>query len=157
MIQSIILRQYPYELKQFKLYKKEFCFAILGIDLFKNFNDTYEHLIGDEILIAVAQILKRNVRNSDVVVRWGGEEFVRLLPNTRMGDAFWIVERLGKNIEDFNHETAGGVTASIGLTSVHESDDENSLFKRADDALYEAKECGRNLVITKEHAYNNKN
>jgi len=139
-----------YELKQFKRYKKEFCFAILDIDLFKNFNDTYGHLIGDEILIAIARILKRNVRNTDVIARWGGEEFVVLLPNTRIGDAFWIVEKLRKNIEDFNHETAGGVTASIGLTTVHENDDENSLFKRADDALYEAKECGRNLVITKE-------
>ncbi len=141
---------FEYELKQFKRYKREFCFSILDIDFFKKFNDTYGHLIGDEILVAISNILEKNTREADVIARWGGEEFVILLPNTKLKDAVIIIEKLRQNIEDFNHETAGGVTASFGLTRINETDDSISVFKRADEALYEAKGCGRNLVITKD-------
>jgi len=141
---------FDYELKQYKRYTREFCFSMLDIDWFKNFNDTYGHLIGDEVLISIASILQTNTRESDVIARWGGEEFVVLLPNTKLDDAYTIIEKLRIDIESFNHEVAGGVTASFGLSQINKTDDFQSLFKRVDEALYEAKERGRNLVIPKE-------
>ncbi|NQY93370.1 MAG: diguanylate cyclase, partial [Campylobacteraceae bacterium] len=141
---------FEYELKQFKRYKRDFCFAILDIDFFRKFNDTYGHLIGDEVLISISSILQKNIRESDVVARWGGEEFVILLPNTSLSDAFLLMDKLRKIIEDFNHEIAGGITASFGVTTINENDDSYSVFKRADEALYEAKDCGRNLVISRD-------
>jgi len=140
---------FEYQLKQYKRYGCSFSVAILDIDHFKNFNDKYGHLIGDEVLIMLAKIMKANMRDSDVFARWGGEEFVILLNNTNLENAIKKVEDFRIDIENLEHSLAGKITASFGITSVEENDTIDTIFKRADDALYIAKASGRNCVKSK--------
>jgi len=135
------------ELKRDKRYNNYFTIAIIDIDHFKKFNDTYGHLIGDEVLIMIAQYLDSSVRDSDIFARWGGEEFVILFPETTAKNAEIVCEKLRKGVLELHHNTAGPVTASFGITQYKENDVLESLFKRCDDALYEAKETGRNKVL----------
>ncbi len=131
-------------------YKKDyFTIMILDIDHFKKINDTYGHLAGDYVLKELAKIIKNVIRKSDICGRFGGEEFVIILPNTKISGAMKLAERLRKEIE--NHPFTFGekqikVTVSIGITSVGINDSYESLLSRADEALYEAKKKGRNKV-----------
>ncbi|MEA2018001.1 MAG: GGDEF domain-containing protein, partial [Campylobacterota bacterium] len=119
---------------------------IIDIDKFKNFNDTYGHLIGDEVLITMAQTVKTHVRETDTFARWGGEEFVILFKNTSIKNAKIVSEYIKDRIEENEHKIAGKITASFGLTQYKENDTIETIFKRCDDALYVAKENGRNRV-----------
>ena len=130
-------------------HKSTLSVAIVDLDHFKNFNDEYGHLIGDEVLIIVAQHLKKNVRNTDILARWGGEEFVILFPQTPKEEVEFICNKLRVGIEKLSHETAGGITASFGVTQYRENDTAETMFKRCDEALYLAKERGRNMVCVK--------
>ena len=134
------------EIESTKRYNTHFSIAILDIDKFKDFNDTYGHLIGDEVLITMAQMIEKNVRESDVFARWGGEEFVVLFKNTSKETAKLVSEQLKSKIEANEHPTAGKITASFGVTEYQEGDNSERLFKRCDDALYIAKANGRNRV-----------
>lgn len=134
------------EFKRDKRYHRIFSVGIIDIDHFKSFNDTYGHLIGDEVLIMLARCLESNVRSTDTYARWGGEEFVLLFPETDANGAYVAAENLRKSIEQLCHETAGGVTASFGITQYQDGDTIQSMFKRCDDALYDAKDAGRNRV-----------
>ena len=122
---------------------------MFDIDHFKDFNDTYGHLIGDEVLIMLAENIDKHVRNTDTFARWGGEEFVILFPETTTEEAKIVCEKLRISIEHLSHKTAGGITASFGITQYIENDTIKTMFKRCDDALYEAKENGRNMVCVK--------
>ncbi len=135
-----------YELQQHKRYNTPFSFIIIDIDNFKNFNDTYGHIIGDEVLISVAKISNRTIRKSDTFARWGGEEFALLLSNTELENARIVAENIRKAIENLDHRVAGKITASFGVTGSKKDDTIESIFKRADDALYKAKDKGRNRV-----------
>ncbi|MEA3497678.1 MAG: GGDEF domain-containing protein [Campylobacterota bacterium] len=137
------------ELKRDTRYKRNLSIAIIDIDKFKNFNDTYGHLIGDEVLIMLSKCINENVRDTDTFARWGGEEFVILFPETNAQEAKIVCEKLRIKIENLSHEVAGGVTASFGITQYKEDDTMKTIFKRCDDALYEAKENGRNMVCVK--------
>lgn len=119
---------------------------LLDIDKFKLVNDTYGHQVGDSLLQEIATLLKTNVRLEDAVGRWGGEEFLILLPNSDEKAACLLAEKLRNLIEmqDFTH--VGHRTASFGVASYHLDDDEKSMVARADEALYRAKEKGRNRV-----------
>lgn len=126
---------------------------LIDIDKFKNFNDTYGHQIGDKVLAYVALALKQCVRGDDFVARYGGEEFVVLLPNTHFHDALQVAETLRERISERRLTigkdkklSLGAITVSIGLASLQEGDDAETLFSRADKALYEAKSDGRNCV-----------
>jgi len=134
------------EIARARRYNNALSMAIVDIDKFKDFNDTYGHLIGDEVLIMMTQAISSNVRETDTFARWGGEEFVILFPETTAQSAKVISEKLRKNIEELSHATAGGITASFGISEFEEGDTLTSLFKRCDDALYSAKENGRNRV-----------
>lgn len=115
----------------------------LDVDRFKKINDTYGHEFGDFVLSEIGKILKETYRKSDIVGRWGGEEFIVVLPETPYEDALKLAEKLRKIIE--NHDFKGvKVTISIGV-SEYTGDIEDSL-KRADKALYDAKNSGRNQV-----------
>ena len=140
---------FEYEAKYFKRYKEPFSIAILDIDLFKKFNDNFGHLVGDEILIMLAQAVDTNMRETDLFARWGGEEFVMLFKNTNLENSIILTHKLKDIIENIKHKTAGGVTASFGVTQFVDGDDIKSIFKRADEALYDAKESGRNCVKSK--------
>lgn len=119
---------------------------MVDIDLFKAINDTYGHIVGDQAIRHVAQLLETGKRTCDLVGRYGGEEFVVLLPHVTIDEAYVAAERLCKSIE----ETPCGsirLTVSMGV-SVTNSDGqaESTLLDRADQALYAAKHSGRNRV-----------
>lgn len=123
---------------------------MLDIDHFKNINDTYGHLAGDRVLITVAQEIIRSLRPSDMPVRYGGEEFTVFLPNTTTENAKVIAERLRSNIERTKITLSTGetimVTVSVGFTERQQGDTVETLIRRADEALYHAKNSGRNRV-----------
>ncbi len=121
---------------------------LLDIDFFKHINDTYGHNMGDQVLIQVTHVLLRSLRNIDIVCRWGGEEFIVLLPSASLANAFVIAEKLRISIETMKIDTASSVTASFGVSQVLESDDMRDTIYRADKALYLAKHSGRNCVKT---------
>ncbi len=125
---------------------RAFTLAIIDIDHFKHLNDTFGHLIGDEVLCELSSLLHAKVRKSDFIARWGGEEFVLLLQDTSLQEALQACEHLRNAIKTINHEKAGGITASFGLSCFKKGDDLKSLFSRADEALYRAKQNGRDRV-----------
>ena len=139
--------------KQAFRYKHPFSILIFDIDLFKKVNDTFGHPVGDQALIHVAKIFRRQARDSDILARYGGEEFIALLPETTSRDAGHSAERLRKALEDSKVTIKGhtiSLTLSIGVAGVSIVDDLadlEELFKQADEALYLAKEAGRNRVV----------
>ena len=136
-------------LKESLRYNKPLSIMMLDIDFFKKVNDTYGHLAGDYVLKEVANIIKSTIRSSDVCGRFGGEEFIVILPDTKLNGAMKLAERIRNNIQNHkfifqNQEIP--VTISIGITSASKNDSLFSLIERADNALYEAKENGRDQV-----------
>ncbi len=129
--------------------KSPFCIIFLDIDHFKVVNDTYGHNVGDYILIEIANILTSSVRQGDFVARWGGEEFVITLQSTTADKATILAEKIRKNIENYNFDNGGKQTVSLGVTQYIDKESQSAFTKRVDEALYEAKETGRNRVVTK--------
>lgn len=119
----------------------------LDIDFFKNVNDTLGHDVGDEVLRELAEIISSTVRGNDFVARWGGEEFVITLHNTTKENALKLAEKLRKKVEDHTFKTAGKLTISLGVTEYRFNETKESFTKRMDQALYEAKQNGRNRVV----------
>lgn len=131
--------------------------ALMDIDYFKKINDKHGHLIGDHVLKEIAAIARRSLRESDVICRWGGEEFLLLLKNCSLEKATSIAENLRSTIaaNDFSRTTdlAKGrlsLTVSMGVAECKSQESEDSVFERADVALYQAKENGRNSVYFSE-------
>ncbi len=123
---------------------------MLDIDHFKNINDTYGHDAGDFVLRGSCAAVKYVFNQNDIIGRWGGEEFVGIKPNVTEEEAKEFCESLRKNVEELEFETVGHFTISTGLTMMKPGDTPETVFKRIDDALYEAKESGRNKVVFKE-------
>lgn len=119
----------------------------MDIDRFKRVNDTYGHDVGDMVLLATVNIVKSNLKPDHVFGRWGGEEFVYILPDTEVEDARKFAENLRRQIDENCFVTVRHVTMSFGVTVVKTGDDIDSFIKRADEALYAAKENGRNQVV----------
>jgi diguanylate cyclase (GGDEF)-like protein/PAS domain S-box-containing protein len=119
---------------------------LLDIDFFKSVNDDYSHLVGDKILIQFAQLLKSSIREGDIVGRWGGEEFLIILPHTNIEQAAILAEKLRKKIDKTLFDTVGHKTASFGVACFTQGVTIEKLIDNADSALYEAKESGRNNV-----------
>ncbi|MEO1815453.1 MAG: diguanylate cyclase [Acetobacterium sp.] len=126
-----------------------FAIIILDIDHFKLVNDTYGHQVGDRVLIELVAILHENVRDGDVVGRWGGEEFLIILPDTTLADATLLAQRLRQAVADYSFSTAGQVTISLGVSAYTTDKTPETIVSRADTALYQAKEKGRNRVEVK--------
>jgi polar amino acid transport system substrate-binding protein len=135
------------EIKLSKRYNEPLSLAIVDIDLFKNINDTYGHTVGDIILKEFADILSKNIRETDYVGRWGGEEFLLIFPHTPSQNAQIITENLRAYIEKYHFHNKIKVTASFGI---YECKDQNptKCLSKADKALYEAKNSNRNCVKT---------
>lgn len=129
-------------------YKIPFSLIIFDIDHFKKFNDTYGHLKGDEVLIGVCEIVNLNIRKTDVFARWGGEEFVILLPHTTIQKAEILAQNLRKLIEKISLDKINNITASFGISEYEVGDTEKTLIEKADKCLYRAKANGRNQVVT---------
>lgn len=136
------------ELLRVQRYQIPFSLIILDIDHFKLVNDTYGHQVGDSVLIELTKILRHNIRGTDTIGRWGGEEFLIICPNTELSGAEDLAEHLRKKIASYDFTTVGHKTSSFGVASYIEGDDVDSLLKRADDNLYKAKESGRNKVVS---------
>jgi two-component system cell cycle response regulator len=131
---------------------KPVSFLMLDVDFFKQINDTYGHDVGDEVLREFANRISANVRGIDLACRFGGEEFVVVMPDTDMSFAYMVAERLRQSVADAPfHVSAAArqvpVTISIGVASSASGDTPDVLLKRADQALYRAKRDGRNRVV----------
>ena len=145
-----ILHRLDEQLKRVKRYKGGLSLIMLDIDYFKKANDQYGHLVGDEVLENVAVLMQQNVRNTDSVGRYGGDEFIIVLPETDLSSALIVAERLRKAIETAEMRDSGGdtfgITVSQGVSSYKPGEDELALVSRSDDALCRAKQNGRNRV-----------
>jgi diguanylate cyclase (GGDEF)-like protein len=120
--------------------------ALLDIDHFKLINDSHGHLYGDEILLLISQLMKRNFRGADQLYRFGGEEFLIVLDRATQNGAQIAFERLRTSVETYPFPQVGRVTISLGYTQIVPQDVPTTCVERADAALYHAKNNGRNLV-----------
>jgi diguanylate cyclase (GGDEF)-like protein len=129
------------------------CVVMVDVDHFKKFNDVYGHAAGDKVLVSVAATLQQRLRPTDLLCRFGGEEFVVILPGTPLAGGHIAAERLRKHVEKLSCVGPGDVTlppitVSLGVAQLAEDDSATSLLARADAALYRAKAEGRNRVVT---------
>lgn len=125
-----------------------FSAIMIDIDSFKHINDTYGHSVGDDVLIRLADIMKSGVRPTDYAGRWGGDEFVILLPDTDIDQSEKVADRMRKNFAEADILPDGkAVTASFGVTTSYEGETLESFYRRMDSALYTAKGAGKNQVI----------
>ncbi len=128
------------EVENKKRYKDHFSLLLLDIDHFKIINDTYGHQIGDLTLIALTNLIKKNLRINDIFARWGGEEFIILLPRTNINDAYTKAQEIRADVEFNVAKGLPSITISIGVTEMRNSDTTQTCLKRVDEALYIAKE-----------------
>ncbi len=119
---------------------------MFDIDDFKKVNDSYGHDTGDYVLKQIASITKEISRNADVFIRWGGEEFIILCPQTDVKDAYSFADRLRKSIEEYKFKDVEKVTASFGVSAIDSTESLRLLIDRVDSALYKSKENGKNMV-----------
>lgn len=128
--------------------KNPMSIILMDLDWFKRINDQFGHTVGDEVLERVSMELKKRLRDSDIPLRWGGEEFLIFLPNTEGGKAKHLAESLRKHFETLSFNKVNKITTSIGVASAFPSQiDLDKLIMRADEALYSAKQKGRNQVV----------
>ncbi|SFC48283.1 PAS domain S-box-containing protein/diguanylate cyclase (GGDEF) domain-containing protein [Marinospirillum celere] len=128
-------------------YQTRFSLVMFDLDYFKKINDNYGHHLGDQVLIKVAELATERMRINDAVCRWGGEEFMVLLPETSLSRAAKLAEAFRKKLEAACFPEVGRVTASLGVVEYCPDESLDQLTLRADTALYEAKEAGRNQVM----------
>ena len=139
------------EVARSKRHKHDFSVLVIDIDHFKEYNDTYGHLAGDEVLSRLATVFKESVRSCDYVARYGGEEFILVLPEIGPEDGVKAAERIRKKVAKESFAGDGKpiqVTVSVGVASYpKDGDDSQSIIRHADTALYKSKESGRNRVV----------
>ncbi len=146
--------QFHTEFARARRFSEPLSLIMIDIDKFKHYNDTNGHLLGDEVLIKVSSLLKQECRETDIPARFGGEEFAALLPRTDSQEAFQVAERIRHTIEESvfpnqDKQPEGNLTASLGVaTFPHDASDVEALINAADDALYQAKDKGRNQVVS---------
>jgi diguanylate cyclase (GGDEF)-like protein/PAS domain S-box-containing protein len=139
-------KSFRIEIQRAKRNQNPFSVILLDIDYFKCVNDKYGHDIGDETLKSVAFILKNNIRITDIIGRWGGEEFLIIAPDTNADNAILLAEKIRKRVESFDFQSVGNITACFGVATFMNEDTKETLIKKSDIALYKAKANGRNKV-----------
>jgi diguanylate cyclase (GGDEF)-like protein len=142
----IFLRFLEAEINKARRYSNAFSLIMFDIDHFKAVNDTYGHDVGDYVLKTTVDIIKKDIRRTDVFVRYGGEEFIIMLPETAIEGAKLCAENTRATIEQNNFDKVKKITISVGVTMFKENDTIDSVTKRVDEALYRAKDNGRNRV-----------
>jgi len=156
-----VCRKKYFDLKLDELLKAKvnFTLVVVDIDDFKAINDTYGHTVGDVVLKEFSSLLKKSIRQNDLIARWGGEEFLLALKMDDLDKAMDRIEVLRKTIAEHVFKTVGQVTASFGVAwrNQCECDDAGSLLQRADKALYKAKSAGKNKVVLKKIEKRGKN
>jgi len=138
--------EFDREIARYKREKTPLSIFMFDIDKFKHINDTYGHQRGDDILKELVILIKNNIRAIDIFARWGGEEFISILPNTILKDAILVAEHLKKIIENYKFIDNIKVTCSFGVAEFKQNDTKETIVKKVDKALYRAKERGRNRV-----------
>ena len=139
------------EMHRAERYNKGFSVVMADLDRFKTVNDSFGHTAGDRALKLVAKFFQKNIRDVDIISRYGGEEFVFLLPEADKEEAYTVSERLRKKLSELQLGDLPRITISLGIASYpDDSDDIDRLIKKADAALYTAKQCGRNKVVVYE-------
>jgi diguanylate cyclase len=138
----------------YQVSREPFCLMMIDIDHFKTFNDEYGHLVGDTVLAFVAKFIQKGVKGSDTVARYGGEEFTIILPDTAYQGGLTVAEKIRRTVSskqltigDDCKKVLGKISISLGVAEVRLEDTEHSLVKRADAALYQAKNNGRDCVV----------
>ncbi|MCD6433021.1 MAG: GGDEF domain-containing protein, partial [Sulfurimonas sp.] len=127
--------------------KRHLSVSMIDIDNFKKINDTYGHNIGDEVIKTVVNIIKRSKRDSDLSIRFGGEEFVILFPNTNIEQSTIVLEKIRQAIEQCNLINNVSFTVSIGVSEfIYNENNMEKAIKRADERLYIAKNSGKNKI-----------
>jgi diguanylate cyclase (GGDEF)-like protein len=138
------------EEKRFKRTHRPFAFILLDVDHFKQVNDTFGHDCGDRVLTRVARGLEKSLRSQDIPARWGGEEFICLLPETGADGARCVAEKIRSDMEKHGHDDIDGlvsITATLGICVYDGTCAIETCIRRADDALYRGKNQGRNQVV----------
>lgn len=138
------------DIDESRRYGPPLALLMLDIDHFKRINDTFGHQKGDHVLVALTRLLMVNMRSSDVLIRWGGEEFVILTRHCGLPESLGLAEKLRGLVEAHNFDEVDSVTISIGVAQLRHEDTFETLLERADVAMYAAKEEGRNLVKASE-------
>ena len=131
-----------------KRYEKPLSIIFFDIDKFKTINDTYGHEIGDSVLKELTALVSQKIRESDSLGRWGGEEFLIVLPETNLQNAIFLAEKLRKAIEKYDFSEVKQVTCSFGVSEINREDSLDSAISKVDKMLYIAKEQGRNKVVS---------
>ncbi|MDG1752549.1 MAG: diguanylate cyclase [Thalassotalea sp.] len=132
-------------------YNTHSCLIMIDIDDFKQVNDKHGHKLGDDILKGLSAVLIQCARNSDIVARWGGEEFVLLCPETDIDEAVLLAKRFQKALSEINNDALPNVTCSIGIAELHAKDSADEWFILADSAMYQAKAQGKDSISTLEN------
>ncbi len=141
------------EMSRSDRYDEPLSMILLDLDFFKRVNDSWGHPIGDEVLRRTAEITKNNIRKSDIMARMGGEEFAIFLPHCTITGALVVAEKIRNLLESTEHPMAGVVTSSFGVAERRKNESFYNWYKRADEALYRAKEGGRNRVISADNQH----
>jgi diguanylate cyclase (GGDEF)-like protein len=152
-----LMNRLKMDLERCQRYKRELGFIMLDLDYFKNINDQYGHLVGDEVLKSVAEVLQKNTRKNDYIARYGGEEIALVLPETELKTSINLAEKLCKLINQLEINVGDDVlkvSASFGVSNLNQDSNKDNmsaddiLIKDADEALYRAKDRGRNQVCS---------
>ncbi|MDP4984765.1 GGDEF domain-containing protein [Pseudoalteromonas tunicata] len=144
--------RFQLEFNSFKRNNKNLCLVVIDVDHFKRINDSFGHSAGDKTLQVIASALKKTVRNTDFIARFGGEEFIIIMPDTDLKQIIQPLEKIRKAIKAIPFkfkDTSVQITISIGATQFMSVDTTQEVFDRADDALYEAKRTGRDRLVIK--------
>ncbi|MFT5521145.1 MAG: diguanylate cyclase (GGDEF)-like protein [Enterobacterales bacterium] len=138
------------EISRSRRYSHILSLLMIDIDYFKKINDKYGHLTGDEVLISLVKIIKENMRNNDILARFGGEEFIMLLPDTDLNGSIVFTERLQKKLSLLEFKSLEGesfsITVSIGISQFESKIDMDAWLNQADEAMYQAKDSGRDQI-----------
>jgi diguanylate cyclase (GGDEF)-like protein/PAS domain S-box-containing protein len=137
------------EINRVNRYRGKLSVIILDIDKFKSVNDRYGHQVGDSVLVDIANIVREHIRRTDIFGRWGGEEFMIICPQTNINAAQNLAEKLRIYVAEHDFETVGKKSASFGVAQYRIGEKGEDMIRRADEALYDAKNSGRNRVCIK--------
>lgn len=147
----VLMKQLKSEIEHAVHSNQSFCIQMYDLDRFKRINDNYGHLIGDKVLQTAANLIQKGLRKHDIVARFGGEEFVAVLPDCRSADAVSIADRIRQNCYDTQVSAPNGesiqLSTSVGVTEYEKGEAIEITLNRVDELLYKAKELGRNRVV----------
>jgi len=135
------------EMFRSRRYNSPLSLIMFDIDHFKKINDTFGHDVGDSVLKEISELVSSNIRESDILARWGGEEFMLLTPQVDLDSAYELAEKLRNSVSELEFYKVGEVKCSLGVVQLNEGEDLVSLCKRVDMAMYKAKESGRNKTV----------